>query len=271
MDQWQWQTQHHIPFIIMPRWSELGVTAAFSSRQGGVSQAPFASLNLGLHVGDKLPDVLENRRRWLNLFSYQVEDMVSCEQVHGTKVVVVENSHAGLGARDYATVLKGFDAMVTASPGLVLASYYADCLPLYFFHPGRQVVGLAHSGWKGTMGKIAVETLKRMEEEFACPPGEVEVFIGPGIGPCCFQVDKSLAEKVKKVWPNSDDIIDKREGKWYWDLPTTNRIILAAAGVSAGNISCCPLCTSCHNEMFYSYRREQGMTGRMSAIISIRN
>lgn len=270
MNQWRWNTLQNIPFISMTRWDQMGVTAAFSARQGGISQVPFDSLNLGLHVGDHKPDVLENRRRWVNLFSHQVEDMVSCEQVHGTKVGVVNASHAGQGASDHATALKGIDAMVTASPGLVLASYYADCFPLYFFHPGRRVVGLAHSGWKGTMGKIAAQTLQCMEEKFACPPGEVEVFIGPGIGPCCFQVDKKLAEKVKKVWPDFD-IIGEREDKWYWDLPATNRIILSMAGVPASNTFCCPLCTCCHTDLFYSYRQEQGITGRMSATILIRN
>jgi len=271
MNNWKWENKAEIQFITMPDWRELGVDIAFSTRHGGTSDIPFNSLNLGLHVGDKRENVLENRQRYLQTFNGDLNNIVCCEQVHGNRVAVVDKRYSGRGAFEYSTALKGFDAMVCNTPGLFLASFYADCLPIYFFDPVKMVIAIAHSGWKGTMGRIASKTTKKMGMEFGSLPENIRVFIGPGIGKCCFEIQPELVAKVTNEFAHIDDIIKKDENGYAWNLQTTNRQILMQCGIKPENITICDICTSCNTGIFYSYRRENGNTGRMGALIVLRN
>jgi YfiH family protein len=264
-----WTNKNGMRYITIPHWAEQGVNIAFTTRLGGISQSPYNSLNLGLHVGDKPGDVIENRRRFLNLFSLTPEDMVCCEQVHGNSVVVVGKKEQGRGALDYKTSLPGYDAMVCRTPGIMLTTFYADCIPIYLFDPDHRVVAIAHSGWKGTMGRIAVHTLRVMQKEFGCSPNNTEVFIGPGIGSCCFIIGGDLVKQVKKEFCGLEGILNYKLNKYTWDLPLTNRRMLEEEGVRPENIIDCRLCTSCNQEVFFSYRREEGKTGRMAAAIGL--
>jgi hypothetical protein len=195
--------------------------------------------------------------------------MVCCEQVHGNSVVVVGKKEQGRGALDYKTSLPGYDAMVCRTPGIMLTTFYADCIPIYLFDPDHRVVAIAHSGWKGTMGRIAVHTLRVMQKEFGCSPNNTEVFIGPGIGSCCFIIGGDLVKQVKKEFCGLEGILNYKLNKYTWDLPLTNRRMLEEEGVRPENIIDCRLCTSCNQEVFFSYRREEGKTGRMAAAIGL--
>jgi YfiH family protein len=269
MPDFAWINIDGIRYITLPHWAEQGVNVAFSTRLGGVSQSPYNTLNFGLHVGDRRHDVIENRRRFLKLFSLTPEDMVCCEQVHGNSVAIVGEEEKGRGAVDYYTALPGYDAMVCRTPGILLSTFYADCVPIYLFDPGERVVAIAHSGWKGTMGQIAVQSLRVMEREFGCSPENTEVFIGPGIGGCCFQIGQDLVKQVKEEFPGLDGILRCELGEYTWDLPLTNRLMLQDNGVRPKNIIDCGLCTSCNPKVFFSYRREKGKTGRMAAVIGL--
>lgn len=243
---------------------------AFFSRKSGSSGDPYSSLNMGLHVGDQWEKVLENRCRCLDLFGRQLDSMVSCQQVHGNRVAVVSEEHAACGARDLESALENYDAMITDTPGLVLATFYADCLPILFFDPQKSVVGTAHSGWKGTMGEIGVKTICEMKNNFSCKISDIEVFIGPGIGECCFEVQEDLVSKVNRHFAQFDGIINVKENKFFWDLRSTNLEMLMRCGIQPENIINCDLCTSCLKDLFYSYRRDNGITGRMGAFIGLR-
>lgn len=269
MPDFAWINIDGMRYITLPHWAEQGVNVAFSTRLGGVSQSPYNTLNFGLHVGDRRHDVIENRRRFLKLFSLTPEDMVCCEQVHGNSVAIVGEEEKGRGAVDYYTALPGYDAMVCRTPGILLSTFYADCVPIYLFDPGERVVAIAHSGWKGTMGQIAVQSLRVMEREFGCSPENTEVFIGPGIGGCCFQIGQDLVKQVKEEFPGLNGILKYESDECTWDLPLTNRLMLQDNGVRPENIIDCGLCTSCNPESFFSYRREQGKTGRMAAVIGL--
>ncbi|NLX01928.1 MAG: peptidoglycan editing factor PgeF [Syntrophomonadaceae bacterium] len=264
-----WIKNDGISYITLPHWAEQGVNVAFSARSGGVSQAPYNSLNMGLHVDDKISDVIENRRRYLELFSLTPENMVCCEQVHGNSVAVVGKEEQGRGALDYKTSLPGYDAMVCTTPGIMLTTFYADCIPIFLFDPCQRVVAIAHSGWKGTMGRIATETLKVMQKEYNCLPEKTEVFIGPGIGGCCFNIGEELSKQVKEEFTRLNGILNYDSNGCTWDLQLTNRLMLEENGVRPENIFICDLCTACNTEMFFSYRREQGGTGRMAAGIGL--
>lgn len=269
MQDWKWNHQDGLDYIDIPQWKDLGAVAVFTSRRGGVSTGCFESLNMGLHVGDEPSAVLVNRQRYASILGQESSSMVCCEQVHGHQVIRVNKSHAGSGARDLKSVLQGYDAMVTNQPGILLTAYFADCIPLYFFDPEHRVIGLAHSGWKGTMGRIAVKTLQTMRDHYGSRSENIQVFIGPGIGPCCFQIQPDLMEKVNAEFTGFDGIIMMNKDGYFWDLPATNHQMLLEWGVQAENIIHCSLCTSCRTDVFYSYRRERGNTGRMAAGLAL--
>lgn len=269
MPQWTCEETGGLRVITIPSWESAGARLVFTTRTGGVSQPPYESLNLGLHVDDERNLVLENRSRMMRLFDAGLDQMVSCQQVHGNAVTRVYAHHRGLGAESDQTAIPGSDAMITAIRGVVLSTFYADCIPVFFFDPAHQVVAIAHSGWKGTMARIAVKTLQAMQIEYHSRPADMQVFIGPGIGRCCYQIQPELVQKVEAEFGHISDIIDGDEHGYTWDLKATNRCMLEEAGVLSKRIILCSLCTGCEEDLFFSYRRDQGVTGRMGAAISL--
>lgn len=267
---WEWSQRDSLSFLTLPDWEEIGVTAAFTTRNGGFSTGPFTSLNLGLHVGDNPELVIANRELVGKSLRFGLDRMVCCEQVHGREVAVVDSRHAGRGAFSLDDVLKGCDAMVTDCPNLFLTAFFADCYPLYFFDPVKRVIALAHSGWKGTALRIAAATLKVMTDEFGCRVTDVLAFIGPGIGPECFGVDAQRRSQVEGLFTFRDEIIySYNENLFVWDLELTNRLILKESGIPEENIGSCRLCTSCNQDQFFSYRASGGRTGRMAAVLGL--
>lgn len=269
MREWICNSCNDTEYITVPDWNRHGAIMAFSSRRGGKSQGPYSSLNLGLHVGDDPDLVIQNRSRYVKIFDRELGDIIACEQVHGNRVAVVNHKHRGLGAYCNSTAVQGCDALITATPGVILATFYADCIPIYFFDPVNRVVAIAHGGWKGTMSGIAGQTLKEMQKHFGCNPQDVQVFIGPGIEKCCFEIGSDLARKVNKQFASFGDIVYDDENRYYWDLKSSNQKLLEDIGVRPENILCCQLCTSCQEELFFSYRRDNGITGRMGALIGL--
>ena len=268
---WDYFARNNIRFIALEEWLEDGVDIGFSTRQGGVSQGVYDSLNLGLHVDDQNELVLENRRRYLAAFNTDLNNVVCCQQVHGNRVSWVERADKTRGAFRLNEALPECDAMITNVPEVCLLSFYADCVPVFFYDPANRAIGIAHCGWKGTMGRIATNTLAAMQREYQSSPETVRVFIGPGIGPCCFQIKSELAAKVKAEFSNLHDIITRDDKDFFsWDLQETNAQILTDAGVQPTHITICKLCTSCHTKSFYSYRKENGETGRMGALIGLK-
>lgn len=265
---WQMKTKGSLKYITVPAWDRAGVRTAFSTRQGGSSPDPYASLNLGLHVGDQKENVIANRTLLLAGLGARAADMVCCEQVHGAEVARVGAGEAGCGAFDLSTAIAGCDAMICNEPGVNLAAFFADCFPVYIFDPRRRVVALAHAGWKGTMQRIAARTVGAMTEHYGCRVQDMEVFIGPGIGPCCFEIGHEVAQKVKAELPGRD-LLRNENGRLTWDLARTNFRLLEEIGISADQIDICGLCTACHRDLFFSYRRDSGLTGRMAAVIAL--
>lgn len=269
MSAWQWNRKNEVNYISIPEWEREGVKIAFTARHGGVSPFPYHSFNLAYHVGDEAESVLENRCRLTSLLETGLDEWVSGQQVHGSRIEVVDRRHAGRGARSYDSALPDCDAMVTAAPGLILAAFYADCIPVFLFDPVKRLVAVVHSGWKGTMAAIAPATIEVMTTTFGSNPEDVRAFIGPGIGSCCFRIQADLALKVESVFARFNGIIDSDEKGYTWDLKASNYLLLEEAGLKASHIIDCGLCTSCHSETFFSYRKEQGNTGRMAAVIAL--
>lgn len=237
-------------------WRSGAATAAFPTREGGVSEAPFDTLDLGLSVGDDDEAVLENRRRFWAAVGLPPARVVVPGQVHGTTTAWVGDAEAGRGAGDRESVLREHDALLTATPGLGLVVSYADCVPVVIVASGPQGPALAtvHAGWRGMLAGVVGKTAR----ELARHGRLTAAVVGPCIGPCCFAVDDALRERFQTRFPGSG-------GGATVDLWACARQELEAAGLAPEAITVTSLCTSSDGR-FFSHRRDRGSTGRHLAI-----
>ncbi|MDO4540764.1 MAG: peptidoglycan editing factor PgeF [Syntrophomonadaceae bacterium] len=267
MPDWVLKEAHGLP-LLMAEGLE-GAVIAFSLRNGGMSEGCFGSLNLALHVGDTDEKVRANREIFMHSLSLKPDDMVCCQQVHGNRVMRVGAKERGRGALLYRDALPETDALITDCEGLALCTFYADCIPLYFFDAATRCIGMAHAGWKGTMAGIARHTLDAMAKEFGACGDTLQCFIGPGIGPCCFEVGDDVARRVQELYPQHDVLLQQRGGRCFCDLKLANKLMMKEWGIKEDNIRCSELCSCCEAELLYSYRRDKGVTGRMAALIML--
>lgn len=244
---------------------------AFTTRCGGSSKGSYESLNMAFHVGDDPANVLENRRRMCAYLGAEVKDLVAGQQVHGTRVHPVTETDRGKGACDLESAIPETDGLITDARGLLLSSYYADCVPVMILDPVRRVIGLAHAGWKGTVGQIAGKMVMEMVMNFHTEPKDCLAVIAPSIGPCCYEIDSPVLERVQESfnwWPEL--VRQSAPGRWRLDLWQANRAVLSEVGLLSENIAVAGLCTACHPELFFSYRGQSGVCGRMASLIMLR-
>ena len=244
-----------------------GLVAGFTTRNGGISSEPFRSMNLAFHVNDNSDSVCENRRILADKVEFPLSQWVSAEQTHGKNICRITKNDRGKGAVRYEDSIKDTDGFYTEEKGILLTMCYADCVPIYFLAPKWQRIGIVHSGWKGTVQKIAGEMVAKWLDDGIDPTG-LFAAIGPSICQNCYQVDDRVIRKVDTVLSSGDEIpyFESEKGRYQLDLKTLNRIILEKAGLPRENILVTSLCTSCHHE-FFSHRRDHGKTGRMLGFI----
>lgn len=253
------------PYLAVSAWLDKpGVRAGISLREGGVSAPPRDSLNCALHVGDEPDRVLENRRRLSRAAGFAPEDWTCGEQVHGSRVEVVTAADRGAGRLDRETAFADTDALITREPGVMLAAFFADCVPLIFYDPENRAAGIAHAGWRGTARNVAAETVKAMGEQFGTRPENLLAAIGPSIGPCCYEVDDTVVRQIGIISPDR-----KANGRYMLDLKEANRQFMIKAGLGPNHIEVSGYCTCCRTDLFFSHRGEGGTTGRMAAFIGI--
>ena len=227
-----------------PRAHDAAAVLLFSTRRGGVSRAPFDSLNLGRSTDDDPAMVHENRSRLLRLTRLAPERLATAGQVHGARVVEV------VGPGHHADC----DALVTRVPGVVLAVTTADCMALLYQAPG--VVAAAHSGWRGTAAAMPVATLEAVCRLAGCGPDAVDVAIGPAIRGCCYEVGEDVAGRFPSA------AVQATGGRPRLDLPTAAAMALGAAGVRPERLTDTGACTCCEPRHYFSHRRDRGRTGR---------
>ncbi len=242
------------------------VSHGFTTRHGGDGRF---GLNLGLHVGDDPEAVRANRGMVCRALGSHLSRLVACDQVHGTRIAVVDESHAGMGSTDYSAALPETDGVITASPGVILSLYFADCAPVLLLDPVTPAIGLAHAGWKGAAGRIAVLALEAMGREFGAVPSDCLAAVGPAIGPCCYEVGAEVAQAVAGTVEDGGRYARPVGDRYMLDLPGINACQLMEAGVLPQNITTPHVCTRCSADDFFSYRRE-GPTGRMGAFLMLR-
>jgi polyphenol oxidase len=243
---------------------------AITTRTGGVSRPPHDTLNMSFSRPDDPLAVRENRRRVCTALEIALERMVQAGQVHGNKVQVVAQQHAGRGALDHATALPPSDALITNQPDLYLLACFADCVPLLFYDPVRRAVGVAHAGWQGTIKHIGAATVAAMMHTFRSDPADLRVIIGPSAGPCCYNIWPHIADTVREAFPGCPKVLQERDGQTFFDLWAANEATLIRRGVRQEQIEISGLCTIHHADRFFSHRAANGQTGRFAAIIGLR-
>ena len=248
------------------------IVHAFSTRLGGVSQGIYSSMNLSFTRGDEDAAVHENYRRLADAAGFSPEDIVTSDQTHTANVRVVTEEDRGNGItkpRPYTDV----DGMVTNVPGLVLATFYADCVPLYFVDPVHHAIGLSHSGWRGTVAKIGKVTIEKMNEEYGTEPKDIYSAIGPSICQDCYEVSEDVILEFQKAFEEKywDKLFYKKEnGKYQLNLWEANHLIMLEAGIKEEHISMPGICTCCNPEFLFSHRASHGKRGNLGAFLGIR-
>lgn len=290
----QQKKNSEIEYLTFPMLDATGlVKDLFSTRLGGVSKGIYSSLNLGFGRGDADSNVLENFKRVGQVLGTSPENMVRSSQTHTTNIKVVTNADRGKGIvrpNDENDI----DGLITKEKGLVLVTSYADCVPLYFVDPVNEVIGLAHSGWRGTANSMGARMVEQMQTYFGSRPEDIVAAIGPSICQECYEVSEDVAEvflsleqekqealcilKKSGIYeglsgsPSDCKIVTpgKAPGKYQLDLWLANAVILVAAGILPENLSITDICT-CHNPAYlFSHRASQGKRGGLCAFLMLK-
>lgn len=262
-----------VTYLTWPEFEKIPeVVHGFSTRLGGVSEGIYSSMNLSFTRGDKEEAVRENYKRISAAMGFLPEDIVTSDQTHTANVRVITEQDRGNGItkpRPYTDV----DGMITNVPGLVLATFYADCVPLYFVDPVHKAVGLSHSGWRGTAAGIGAVTVKELQKHYKTRPEDIYAAVGPSICQDCYEVSEDVILEFQKTFSRElwKDIFYKKEnGKYQLNLWEANRQIMLGAGVLPEHISMPNLCTCCNPEFLYSHRASQGKRGNLGAFLGIK-
>lgn len=256
-------------------WTEQcpSLVVGFSTKQGGESKHSYEGLNVGLHVKDDPSAVLANRQLIAAELQFPLINWVIGEQVHQAEIAKVTKADKGRGAISHETAIRSVDGLYTMERDLLLASLYADCVPLFFYVPSKQMIGLAHAGWKGTVAEIGPKMIRTFIEKEKAELADIRVAIGPSISQQAYEVNRMVIEKVEVVLPKQLDkvAIKKAEDRYLLDLKEVNKQLLLAAGLKEEQILMSNYCTSSDKDLFYSYRRDEQTTGRMMSYIGFKS
>ena len=261
------------PYLEYPLLKNTGIVKhGFSTRLGGLSKGCYESLNLGFNRGDDKVLVQENFRRMGAAIGVSCEDMVFSAQTHTDHIHVVSESDRGMGSvrpLEYQDV----DGLVTDIPGICLVTFYADCVPLYFVDPVKKVIGLSHSGWRGTVAKIGQRTIQLMQERFGSNPQDILATTGPSICMDCYEVSEDVIEQfrqhfAKEYW--EELFYQKSNGKYQLNLWKANEFIFREAGIQPEHMAISNLCTFCNSDILYSHRRSGNERGNLAAFLALK-
>ena len=266
------KTLGEVMYLSYPLLENTGIVKhGFSTRIGGVSKEHLSTMNLSFSRGDDENAVRENFRRMANALAVSYDSFVFSQQTHTTNVRKVTEADKGKGLicpLDYTDV----DGLITNVSGLTLSTFYADCVPLYFVDPVHKAIGLSHSGWRGTVGKIGQLTLQKMKEEYGTDPADVVAAIGPSICQECYEVSEDVIEAFQHAFDEKhwEMLYYKKDnGKYQLDLWKANEIILLEAGIKKEHLAVTNVCTCCNSEVLFSHRASQGKRGNLAAFLAL--
>ncbi|HEX5130942.1 MAG TPA: peptidoglycan editing factor PgeF [Candidatus Krumholzibacteria bacterium] len=253
-----------------------GVSAVVTTRRGGASTGPYATMNLGRRTADAAEAVALNRARAAALVNAPVRHLTFGKQVHRANVAVVTAVDAGIAFDDT-------DALVTRVTDTPLVILTADCAAVLLVDPKQRAVGIAHAGWRGTVARIGAATVTAMRDAFGSLPTDLLAAVGPSIGPCCYEVGGEVIDAVGAAFPDhAEELLIEpdmasagsfraavNEDRKHFDLWRANERVLLDAGVAENHIEIGGMCTACRTDLFYSHRAEQGLTGRFGALVML--
>lgn len=264
-----------ISYVTFPVFDDYAIIAAVSTRKGGVSSGPYASLNMSFASGDESANVLANRKKFLTTFHIDATQLICCNQIHGINVVSVGKEMCGRGATNKKDAIEACDGIMTNEANVPISMNFGDCTPILFFDPIHQVIAICHGGWRGTAQNIAAVTLQKMHSAYGTNAADVRVAIGPTIGKCCFEVGQDVIDAFLAIFSQEDIktlATDDGNGKFHFDLPKANEKLLLKAGVLPEHLENVDMCTCCHEDLFFSYRRSTKRgekSGRHMAVMQL--
>lgn len=281
-----------MPYFTFAGIAQTGIVEHFfSTRMGGVSTGDTATLNFSYSRGDKKEHVDENFRRVAAHFGKNAEDIVCSQQTHTTNVRKVTSADKGKGVireQDYADV----DGLITNESGIILATFFADCVPLFIVDRISHSIGLSHSGWRGTVGKMGKVTLECMAREYGTKAEDVQVAIAPSICQSCYEVSEDVVLAFEAAFPRNDDMAreylmryqmeisardignclfyKKENGKYQLNLWYANFRVFRDAGVPNERIEVTDVCTCCNPKLLFSHRASKGRRGNLGAFMMLK-
>lgn len=255
-----------VPFFRFESFPNDGrVQHAVFTRLGGISPAPYDSLNLSVSVNDDHPSVFSNRATAYGTHGRRNDTLVHAHLKHGAKV-------AQVARRNYGEYVGPADGIISSEPGCGLTMNYADCSPILLYDPEHQAIGLGHAGWKGAVKDLPGALVLAMQGAFGSQPSAVMAAVGPSIGPCCYQVGEPVLSAVRGSFNEAESLLlpdngedSIRQERRLLDLPEANRLRLVAAGVQ--HLEMAEFCTACRSDLFFSHRADKGNTGRFGALL----
>lgn len=266
-----WREIGGVQALVCASLEAAGFTNGFSTRIGGTSPMPTNALNLAGFNEDSAENILENRRRFLKLFPQESGDwaLAGCWQVHGSEARLVNTLAEAKPAEDAHGDTIYCDAIVSNASGVLAGVKTADCVPILIGDSSTGSFAAVHAGWRGTLAEIATTTLRRMTVAYNTNPSDVRVAIGPAAGSCCYEVGTEVIDPFRTKFPGHDLFTETRTGHACINLLEANRNQLISSGVAPDKIDIAPLCTMCRTDLFFSYRREKSVQGKVGRLISV--
>jgi YfiH family protein len=254
--------------FMQPAWADLAELAAgFTTRNGGSSRPPFNSLNLGFGSGDQQSQVEANRALVARSFDLEPHLFLTVKQVHGSEILVIDQPNPEVS--HFQRVES--DAIITNQRNILLGILVADCYPVILYDRSRHIAAVIHLGWRGTAAGLLERTVAAMREIFGCQAADINAGIGPGIAAHNYEVDRPVRDIFRQGTDHWKRIAREVSlGHWQLDLQKSIALQLDAAGIDSAAVDTVAECTCCHKETFFSYRRDQGKTGRQMGFVLLR-
>ncbi|MBQ9984511.1 MAG: peptidoglycan editing factor PgeF [Lachnospiraceae bacterium] len=263
-----------VTYITFPKLEQYNdeMLHGFSTRLGGVSKEHLGFMNLSFTRGDEIEAVSENHRRFAKALGYDESKLVFSNQVHLTNFYKVTSKDCGKGITRESDILE-IDGLVTNEPDVPLITFYADCVPLFFYDPEKKVIAMAHSGWKGTVERIGAKMVSYMGTEYGSKPEDIICAIAPSICQKCYEVSEDVALRFLEVFGDEygDALLYKKEnGKYQLNLHKACEITLLDAGIRPEHLDITDICTCCNPEFLFSHRASNGMRGNLAGVMMLR-
>ncbi|MCK5912740.1 MAG: peptidoglycan editing factor PgeF [Desulfuromusa sp.] len=251
---------------LQPKQLPTHLVAGFSTRNGGISRPPFNSLNLGLGTNDQPAYVEGNRATLARAFNLSPHQLLTVKQVHSDDILLIDQENPDLS--HFLTV--EVDAIVTNQPGIMIGVLTADCFPLLIWHGEKKIAAVIHAGWRGAANGLIGKVIETIHTQFDCPAAELQAAIGSGIGAHNYEIDRPVRDAFRQGTGFWNEISKETKlGHWQLDIPLSCQLQLEQSGLKPQNIEIAEECTCCHPELFFSHRRDNGVTGRQMGFIQL--